>query len=291
MLSLVIALASVTAFYFLVSALIANGMAMSNRVPVTQTPSRFGVSYQSVSFHSRDDKVLIRGWYITGGNNGTIIVMHGGKQCRNDETIDLLQLCCNLGKKGFNVLTIDRRGCGLSEVAKLRSRARFDRDFGGAFDFIRNHNGVNERIFLLGISVGAVAAIVFASRQKNISGTIADSCFASNYKMSSRVMGLKFPLFKIFTPGSIFTGRLITGLIRDNAIDRVKNVSCPILFINGDNDLAVPLDDARLLCSASNNKLDDSWIVEDAGHSWAYRTRREEYIARITTFITNNCLA
>ena len=34
-----IVLASLTFFYFFVSALIANGMAMSNRVPVTKTPA------------------------------------------------------------------------------------------------------------------------------------------------------------------------------------------------------------------------------------------------------------
>ena len=128
-----IVLASLTFFYFLVSALIANGMVMSNRVPVTGTPADLGLPYEDVSFNSRDDNVSIRGWYIPGDNKGTIIVMHGGKQCRNDDTMDLLYLCGDLSKKGFNVLTFDRRSCGLSQTARVRSRACFDRDFGGAF--------------------------------------------------------------------------------------------------------------------------------------------------------------
>ncbi|MCJ7752581.1 MAG: hypothetical protein MUQ65_16080, partial [Armatimonadetes bacterium] len=49
------------------------------------------------------------------------------------------------------------------------------------------------------------------------------SYFCSNYKMGSRVMDHKFPLFSIFTPGSILMGYLLTGLVRDNAIDRVPS--------------------------------------------------------------------
>ncbi len=279
-------LAALIFFYFLVSALIANGMAMSNRVPVTRTPAQLGLPYSDISFYSRNDKTLIRGWYIPGGQRGTIIVMHGGKQCRNDETIDLLNLCGDLSIKGFNVLTLDRRGCGLSQTAKIGSRARFDRDFGGAFDFVVNQNGAKEKIFLLGISTGAVAAIVFAGSQDGISGIVSDSCFCSNYKMGSRVMGQKFPLFKLFTPGSILMGYLITGLVRDNAIDIVPYIKCPILFINGNSDMAVPPDNARILYKASGNSLDGLWIVNKAGHSLSYRIKPDEYIDKLVAFFS-----
>jgi alpha-beta hydrolase superfamily lysophospholipase len=286
MITTLIVLVSLGFFYFLVSTLIANGMAMSNRVPVTGTPADLGLSYIDVSFHSRIDNILIKGWYIPGGDKGTIIVMHGGKQCRNDDTIDLLYLCGDLSRKGFNILTFDRRGCGLSQTARLRSRACFDRDFGGAFDFVLDQNQADEKVFLLGISIGAVSAIVFASRQDGISGIVSDSCFASNYRMGYRVMGQKFPLFKIFTPGSIVMGYLLTGLIRYSAIDRVSFVKSPILLINGGNDMAVPLEDARLLYKASSNEENGIWIVENAGHSLAYRTKPEEYVDKVTAFFS-----
>jgi alpha-beta hydrolase superfamily lysophospholipase len=283
-----IILASLIAFYFLVSALIANGMAMSHRVPVTKTPSQFGLAYRDVSFYSRNDNTLIKGWYIPGGDNGTIIAMHGGKQCRNDETMDLLKLCCELAKKGFNVLTIDRRGCGLSRTGNIRSRSHFDLDFGGAFDYILNQKEERERIFLLGVSTGAVAAIIFASRQNGISGVVSDSCFASNYRMGSRVMDQKFPIFSIFTPGSILMGYLLTGLRKDNAIDRISQVKCPILFVNGRSDKAVPPDDTILLFKASANRHDDLWIVDGADHSQAYRTRPKDYVDKVAAFLSLN---
>jgi len=50
------------------------------------------------------DRVMLRGWYILGSSNGTVIVVHGGKQNRADATMQLLELCCDLSKRGFNVL-------------------------------------------------------------------------------------------------------------------------------------------------------------------------------------------
>jgi hypothetical protein len=60
-------------FYFVVSALIANGMAMPLRRPIYRTPTSLGVVFEDVSFHSRADNVLLKGWYIP-----TIIKILGG---------------------------------------------------------------------------------------------------------------------------------------------------------------------------------------------------------------------
>ena len=93
LLTVVVSILTVLVFYLIVSALIANGMAMSRRVPTDKTPASLNLQYQEVSFHSRLDRVLLKGWYIPGQGSSTIIVMHGGKQNRADTTIQLLELC------------------------------------------------------------------------------------------------------------------------------------------------------------------------------------------------------
>ena len=277
--------------YFGISALIANGVAMSSRVPIDKTPKSLGLTYQDVSFRSRVDNVLLRGWFMPANGNRTIIVMHGGKQSRADATMQLMELCGDLVRKGFNVLTFDRRGCGQSEASRCKVRARLDRDFGGAVDYVHNRNDIKERIFLLGISMGAVAAFTFAHKEEGISGIVSDSCFSRASEMAGRTMSRKCKLFKIFAPSAVFMGRILFGLPKDDAIDRVGSIKCPILFINGAEDKDIPTEDTNQLFKASNNPLDEMWIVPGTGHSQAYKASPTEYINKVTTFINNNCSA
>ena len=230
---------AIVLFYFIVSALIANGMAMTLRRPIHRTPESMGVFSEEVSFNSRADNVLLKGWYIPTGGNSTIIVMPGGKQNREDPTTKLLELCVDLAKRGFNILAFDRRGCGKSEASSLSGRSRFDRDFGGAVDFIHSKCS-RQDIILLGISVGAAAALAFAKEENSIKAVVSDSCFISIPEMAKRVMEEKFKALIIFQPGAICMGRLIFGLDKESAIDKVAKINCPIFFINGAEDKSVP---------------------------------------------------
>jgi pimeloyl-ACP methyl ester carboxylesterase len=274
--------------YFLTAALIANGMAMTNRVaPVNYSKSDL-VNCRDVGFTSRIDHLKIRGWQLSTDIKtaaGTIIVMHGGKQNRSDRTTGLLDMCYDLAKRGFDVLTIDRRGCGESESSQLGARTRFDRDFAGAIDYVLHQHGC-EKIFLLGTSVGAVAAIAQASWDQRVRGVVADSCFKSTKAISERVLRNTFKPFVIFAAGAIWMGRLLYGLERNHdAIDRVRYVSCPILFINGELDDVAPPSDARDLIEVSKNELDEEWIVPGAGHSLTYQSNPAAFINKVITFL------
>ena len=148
-------------------------MAMTLRRPINRTPASLGMTFEDISFYSRTDNVLLKSWYIPAGQNKTIIVMPGGKQNREDPATQLLELCVDLAKRGFNILAFDRRGCGQSAASSLNCRSILGRDFSGAIDYIRNRNGDGENIILLGISVGATAAIASAREEKNIRAIIS----------------------------------------------------------------------------------------------------------------------
>jgi uncharacterized protein len=274
-------------FYFIVSALIANGIAMTLRRPITMTPVSFGVPFEDVVFYSHTDNLLLKGWYLPSGQNKTIIVMPGGKQTREDRSTKLLELCVDLAKRGYNILVFDRRGCGQSEAARLNCRSILDRDFNGAIDYIRNQNGYGENIFLLGISVGATAAIASAKANDEIKAVICDSCFTSIPEMTKRVLAKTFEPFVIFQPGAVLMGRLLFGLDKESAIDKVPKISCPIFFINGSEDKSVPPEDACRLIEASNNPSDEIWIADGAGHSQSYITHPDEYVDKVIKFLSD----
>jgi pimeloyl-ACP methyl ester carboxylesterase len=286
--AVVLIIAGVIMLYFLVSALIANGIAMTLRRPITLTPASFGVPFEDVAFYSQTDNLLLKGWYIpsVSGQNKTIIIMPGGKQTREDRSTKLLELCVALTKRGYNVLTFERRGCGQSQAARLNCRSVLGRDFDGAINYIRNRNGDSENIILLGISIGATAAIASARGNDVIKAVICDSCFMSIPEMAKRVLLNSFRPAVIFQPGAVIMGRLLFGMDKESAIDKVPYIKCPLFFINGSEDKSVPPDDAYRLLKASGNPLDEIWIVDGAGHSQSYMTHPDEYVDRIIKFIS-----
>jgi alpha-beta hydrolase superfamily lysophospholipase len=277
------------AVYAGISAVIAAATISVSRVPLPDTPAASGLAYEDVSFNSRVDNVSLKGWYIPGEDKGTVIVVHGGKQNRADATMRLTELCCELARKGFNVLTFDRRGCGESEVSKTGVRARYDRDVAGACDYIRDKNGEKERVFILGISIGAVAVFLFAAHEKGICGIISDSCFISAPEMSRRLLAKVNKVLTCFVPSALWMGRRIYGLQPENAIDDVKLVTCPVFFIHGQQDTGVPAGDSVKLFEASKNELNELWLVPGADHCQEYSVSPGRYIDRVVAFIDGKC--
>ena len=89
--------------------------------PITTTPASLGLAYREVTFPSRGDHVLLRGWYIPGVLPGgqltdasTIIAVHGLRTNRTDPGMGLLDLSGALARQGFAVLAFDMRGMGAS---------------------------------------------------------------------------------------------------------------------------------------------------------------------------------
>jgi pimeloyl-ACP methyl ester carboxylesterase len=276
--------------YFLTSLVIAHGFSMPGNTIPEGSPTEYDIAYEDVSFDSSIDHVSLQGWYILGGRSTTIIVMHGGRANRADESVGLLELCAELAKRGFNVLTVDRRGCGLSSSPAFYNRGHLERDFGGAVDYIQNRNGEQEKIFLFGNSIGALAAFVYAYEYggNEISGIISDSGFAKRGNIAARVLNQAVILSGIFAPGALKLGELVFGLPNLDAVDIVGSINIPILFISGDNDLQIPVEATYQLFEASHNPSDEILIIPGAEHNQAYKTNPTEYINRVNLFLNKH---
>ena len=220
----------------------------------------------------------------------TIIVMHGGRSNRADESMGLLELCAELAKRGFDILTIDRRGCGLSASPSFYNRGHLERDFGGAVDYIQNRNGEQEKIFLFGNSIGALAAFVYTYTHggNSIRGIISDSGFAKRENIAVRVLNKAVIFSGIFAPGALALGELVFGLPNLDAVDIVESIRTPILFISGDSDQQIPVEATYQLLEESANPSDEILIVTGAAHSQSYKTNPTEYVNRVTSFINKH---
>jgi alpha-beta hydrolase superfamily lysophospholipase len=277
------------AVYGITVLLIAHGFALPGKGAPCRTPADLGVAYDDVAFPSSDGHRL-SAWYLKGGGDVTIIVMHGGRAHRDDEAMDLLGLCAALAKQGFNVLDLDRRGCGHSARTPFKDRAHLERDFAGAVTYLRTRFNNGQRLFLLGNSVGAMAALLYtaAHPEAAVRGIIADSTFATKTGIAKRVLNGGLPGAGILAGGSLWFGEKLFGLPREDAVDVVGGIHAPILFVQGDSDTEIPVSDTMELLKASANPADEMLVVTGAAHSQSYRTAPDEVVTRMTDFIAKH---
>ena len=255
------------------------------RLPLKDSPASVGLTYEDVSFASRNGGVVLRGWYIPAEGDAVLVIVHGGAENRVDDIVGTLNLAHDLAQKGYSLLLFDLQGRGESE-GKGRSLFNIDRDIGGAVDYVKNRGYPVSRIGIIGFCSGAASSCIFAS-QENIGGLVLDGCFASIYDMvASLAAQRKIPNFLLdfFTPGVVLAVETIYSYKLVNPIDVVAEVTCPILFIHEEYDDLIRLEANYQLLKASENPANTLWEVSGARHSEAYKTCPSEYVERVADF-------
>jgi fermentation-respiration switch protein FrsA (DUF1100 family) len=256
------------------------------RFPLDKTPDSIGLTYENVSFPSRHDSTLLRGWYLPGKRNMTLIIANGGAQNRVDSETGTLEISHDLVEKGYNLLLFDFRGRGESDGEGYHL-VYSEKDLGGAVDYLRGRFP-SATIGLMGFSTGAVAAITLASREK-VAAVVSDTCFASVSDSLAKKLftesGVPRIITRAFAPLLFLTARIVYGYRKVDPVSRVADISCPILFIQGNSDDLVPVSDAYRLYQASGNALDELWIVPGAGHTKSYKTEPAGFIEKVTGFL------
>jgi len=185
------------------------------------------------------------------------------------------------------VLLFDLRGRGESE-GNGALLTRFERDIGGAVDYIKQRGCPAEKMGFIGFSAGAASSIIFTSGE-NAAALVSDSCFAdiADVFINKGVSKSGMPrwLIGFFGLGTLLMSKVMYGYRRVSPVDRVSAVTCPILFIQGGKDDLVPVNDAHRLIEASGNPADELWLVPDAGHTLSYFTDPAGYIDRVASFL------
>lgn len=272
-------------------------LAYRPQVPITMTPSSFGLSYRNVAFPSRDDHLLLRGWFIPGIlPNGhltaerTVIMVHGAS---NNRTA-VLTLSDALAFHGIAVLAFDLRGNGESTPAPFGEGYFEQRDVLGAVDFLRSgplpypELGRPGFIGAWGLSTGGVAIMFAAAQEPAIKAIAIDSAYADMGSFSEHGFGPAF----IFIPGTRVIAKMLYGIdyYTVRPVDVVAKIAPrPILFIQGANDTAVlPSNMTELATAASAAPGADvqTWLVPNNGHVEAYKTMKNAYANRLVAFFT-----
>jgi len=268
-----------------ISGYAASSLTRFERVPVDSNPADFGLEYVDVSFPSRDGLTL-RGWWLEGGDDGpVIVVVHGSEGNRADPAERMLGIAKDLVSHGYSVLMFDMRGHGESEGQHISAGLYEKNDLLGAIDYIRGR-GIENKIGVLGFSMGAAVCLMAAPESEEIDAVVADAAYADIVSIIESEFAERSDLPKFFIPIILSMTRNIydvdfTAIKPEEA---VKVTSMPVFIIHGEQDEIIPVEHAYRLKEASQNPESRLWIVPEAEHANSYLVRPTEYKERVISF-------
>jgi dipeptidyl aminopeptidase/acylaminoacyl peptidase len=248
-----------------------------------QEPIPPDVSVEDVHFPSHDGTRL-HGLLIPGQPGyPALLLCHGYFKTLAEP----FELACELNRVGYQVLLIDFRACGLSDGRFTTLGHREVLDVLGAVDYLRLRLG-ELPIGVLGISMGAVAAIMAATECPHIKALVVDSAYADLESVIGKKLAdyLRLPLLVPLGWASIRFGEWISqgNVAAIRAVDYVGRLGPrPLLLIHGELDDYVPSDHPQRLLDAANEPK-ELWLVPGSGHAMARLDHPQEYVQRVQAF-------
>ncbi|MFC1576379.1 alpha/beta hydrolase [Candidatus Omnitrophota bacterium] len=225
-------------------------------------PSDIGLAYEDIYFTTSDNKEL-NGWFVPGKDDGTTLIFAHGNAGNISHRLDKLRIFNELG---VNVFIFDYRGYGKSEG--VPSENGVYKDIEAAYYYVVNVKGIPpEEIILYGESIGGAPCIYLAGKSK-VRALITEETFTS-VKDMARVI---YP----FMPSILFSNRF-------NALAKIKEVTCPKLFIHSIDDEIVPFRLGEKLFNAAPEPK--KFLKIHGSHNTAFLDAEKEYKEGLKSFL------
>lgn len=224
-----------------------------------------GLPLEEVWFQAADGARLF-GWYVEAAADRPVLLWCHGNAGNIINRLDNLKLLYQLG---LSVFLFDYRGYGKSQSARPSEKGLYE-DAYGAYDYLTRIRKIRpERIVLFGRSLGASVAGELAV-QRPASALILESSFPSIEAVARWHYG--------GFPAHWFLGAEF------RLVDRLPNLSIPILVIHGEKDDIIPIELGRQVFDAANAPK-EWYVIQGADHNNTYVVGGGGYFRRIAEFI------
>jgi alpha-beta hydrolase superfamily lysophospholipase len=269
----------------------ANQVTNRKRLLPQVPPDAIAPRYEDVSFPSREDAFLLRGWwYPVQGGTRALILVHGHGQNRIDQNWGTVEIGRAFHERGYAVLVFDLRGHGESASSRQSYGVREKNDVLGAFDFVCSRGFAPRQVAIAGVSYGGSSTLTALPALREASAIVSDSAFALAWPVIDAQIPKQSPIFARLQPGAgiRLMAKLLFGIDLSAArpVDGVAAVpERPILFIHGTADDYVVPENVQQLFSASRSPESQLWLVPGAHHAGTYQTAPDEFIRRVATFL------
>jgi dipeptidyl aminopeptidase/acylaminoacyl peptidase len=246
--------------------------------------------YETVRFPSRDARISLTGFYIPAEDETapTVIIVHGYQSCKNSS--NSLLPAGMLHRNGYNVLVIDLRNMGTSDIdnGRMAGGTKEYLDVLGAWDWlIVNKNVPPERIGLFGYSLGGASSLIAMGREAQVAAVWSDSSYADIQMVIDDIMGAE--VFRALIPLGLLVGRFISGddILSVKPLDVIPEIAGrPVYVTHGTADGTVYYRHAPILAEALDQagSLAGFWTVEGSEHVSAMFDHPVEYETRLIDF-------
>lgn len=262
--------------------LVTNPPEVRNRVD--ELPDAYGITgYESLTLTSADG-AEIAAWYMPSQNGAAIIMQHGYKANREE----MLDEAAMMIRHGYGVIAVDLRAHGESDGQAISFGMYELQDVDAAYRYLLARPDVDpERIGMLGNSMGASIAILYAAQNPQIKAVVSVSAFASlQDEIATGVRHFTgLPPFP-FAPMIQYFAEQETGLRASQiaAIDHIGEISPrPVFILQGGADTAIPVDSGQRLYDAAGEPR-ELWYAPQTGHVAFARDFPAEYEQRVAAF-------
>ena len=251
-------------------------------------------AYQDVSFPSREDKVTIKGWYVPAQGRDevsapSVILVHGLNDCKH--TPFILMPAGMLNKVGFNVLMIDLRNHGDSQVTDGHYAAGTIeyRDVLGAWDWLVNEKKfAPENIGLFGTSLGAATVLIAMGEESKVAAVWEDSSYADiNVAIDAELKRNGYPT--MLKDAGVLMGKLISNhdITSKSPLMALNNLNNRPLFIthgSADTRLSVQYAYDLVAAAKAQGETIEPWIVDGSAHVMAMFDHTADYEQKLVAF-------
>jgi dipeptidyl aminopeptidase/acylaminoacyl peptidase len=218
------------------------------RIKERSNPEQLGLAYREISIPTENGKRLFA-WFVPPPASGpapAVAVLHGWGG--NAEM--MLPLAQPLHRAGYAVLLFDSRNHGRSDSDGFSSLPRFAEDLEHALDWLAQQPDVDAaRLAALGHSVGAAAALLVASRCRDLAAVASIAAFADPESMMRRFLAAHHvPYFPLGRAVLRYVQHAIGHRFSDIAPrNTIRQIHCPVLLVHGSDDVTVPVEDAMTI--------------------------------------------
>lgn len=234
-------------------------------------PADLGLPGREIRLETENGKQIF-GWYIPPPGDSekapAIAIIHGW----GGSSSQMLAFAPMLHRAGFALLLIDARNHGRSDSDSFSSMPRFAEDLGHGVDWLGRQPEVDPRkIFVLGHSVGAAAALLLASRRNDLAGVIAIASFAHPEEL------MRHQMASHHVPHIPF-GWLVLRYIERTIGHRfdeiapcntIRKITSPVLLVHGEADRFVPVGDAKRIHANRPDERVELLLLPAVGHNSA----------------------
>ena len=222
---------------------------------------------------------LLSGWFALNTPQAPVIILtHGTPGNR----VSMVSRAAFLYKHGYNVLLFDFQSYGRSQGVLSTLGMVESEDILAAIMYLKTRSDTSSsKIGVLGLSMGATAAVLAAAHSSAILALVAESCPVD----ATRVPG-DVPNEAAREADQALVEQIYgVDITRARPIDAIGKFAgrTAVFLINGDADTITPLNGMHALYQNAGSPR-QNWVVPGAGHAGAFDMDTAGYEARAEAF-------